>query len=191
MSDLPVNHPLPGLGYAGVSRKWGWFAALGIVLVLAGFFALCDVVAFTLVSVIFIGAMLLVGGVFQVVHALMTRDWSAFALNLLLGVLYIVGGFLIMDEPVQGSVIITIFLLAALLIGGVVRMTVALQHREMPGWWLMLLGGAVSVMLAVLLYITLPWSGLWVLGTLIGVELLVQGFSWLRFGLALRRMGHV
>jgi uncharacterized membrane protein HdeD (DUF308 family) len=40
----------------------------------------------------------------------------------------------------------------------------------------------------VLLYRSLPWSGLWVLGTLIAVELLVQGGTWLQFGLSLRQM---
>ena len=37
------------------------------------------------------------------------------------------------------------------------------------------------------LYITLPWSGLWVLGTLIAIELIMHGAAWLEFGLGLRR----
>ena len=37
-----------------------------------------------------------------------------------------------------------------------------------------------------LLYASLAWSGLWVLGTLIAIELLVQGAGWLYFGIALR-----
>jgi uncharacterized membrane protein HdeD (DUF308 family) len=177
-----------GLGYSGLTSKWGWFVALGIILILVGVFALGDVVAVTLVSVIFIGAMLLVGGAFQIVHAFMTKTWGAFALNLLCGVLYIIGGLLIMDEPVQGSIIITILVVAALVVGGILRIVIALRHREVRGWWLLLLGGVVSVVVGVLLYGSLPWSGLWVLGTLIAVELLVQGFTWLQFGWSLRRM---
>jgi len=42
-----------------------------------------------------------------------------------------------------------------------------------------------------MLYASLPWSGLWVLGTVIAVELLVQGITWLRFGFSLRRMAHL
>ncbi len=77
-------------------------------------------VAVTLASVLFIGAMLpRSGGIFQVIHAFMTRTWSAFLLQLLGGALYIVGGLLIMDEPVQGSVLITLLLLVALIVGGV------------------------------------------------------------------------
>ena len=188
MSEARANRLAGGLGYKNVAGKWGWFVALGVTLILAGVFALGDVVAFTLISVIFIGAMLLVGGVFQLIHAFMTKGWSDFFLNLLMGVVYVVGGFLIMQEPVQGSVIITLFLLAALLVGGIMRIVVAVRHREMTGWWLLVLSGLISVFLAIVLYMSLPWSGLWVLGTVIAIELLIQGFTWLQFGLSLRKL---
>ena len=119
------------------------------------------------------------------------KDWSAFALNLAMGLLYVVGGFLIMEEPVRGSVILTLVLLVALLAGGIMRIVIALRHRELTGWWVMMLGGIISAVLAVMLYASLPWSGLWVLGTLIAVELLVQGVTWLRLGFSLRRMAQL
>ena len=92
-----------GLGSGHIAANWGWFVALGVALLAAGVFALGDVVAVTLVSVIFIGATLLVGGVAQVIHAFITKGWSEFALNLVCGLVYVAGGILIMQEPVQGS----------------------------------------------------------------------------------------
>jgi uncharacterized membrane protein HdeD (DUF308 family) len=92
---------------------------------------------------------------------------------------------------VQGSIILTLLLLVALLVGGIMRIIIALRHRELTGWWVMMLGGIISIVLAVMLYASLPWSGLWVLGTLIAVELLVQGITWLRFGFSLRRMAQL
>jgi uncharacterized membrane protein HdeD (DUF308 family) len=190
MSDTHAGTPPHGLGYAGITAKWGWFVALGVGLVLLGILALGDVVTFAVISVIFIGAMLLVGGIFQILHAFMTKDWRAFALDLFMGVLYVIAGLLVMREPVKGSVVLTLFVIAALLVGGIVRIIVSLQHRRMSHWWLLLLGGVVSVILAVILTIMLfgmlPWSGLWILGTLIAVELLVQGLAWIAFGVALR-----
>ena len=177
-----------GLGYTHITAKWGWFVALGVILIAGGVFALGDVVVFTLVSVIFIGAMLLVGGIVQLVHAFMTKAWSVFGFNLLMGALSILGGLLIMQEPAQGSVALTLLLLAALLVGGATRIAVAVRHRELAGWWLVMLGGIISILVAAMLYASLPWSGLWVLGTLIAIELLVQGFTWVRFGLALRSL---
>ena len=129
--------------------RWGWFVALGIVQLVLGIIAWFDVIAFTIAGVIFIGALLLVAGIFQIVHSFMDREWGGFALHLLIGILYVVGGFLLMDEPIQGSVVITILVAAALIIGGVLRIAMAVQHRHMPGWWLLLLGGLVSLVVGV------------------------------------------
>ncbi len=174
----PASHPRTG---------WGWFVALGVVQLILGIVAWFDVIAFTIAGVIFIGALLLVAGVFQMIHAFMDREWGSFALHLLVGLLYVIGGFLLMDEPVQGSIIITILVSAALIIGGILRIVIGFQHRHMPGWGLLIAGGVVSLIVGVMLYLMLPWSGLWVVGTLIAVELIVHGVSWIQFGLALRR----
>jgi uncharacterized membrane protein HdeD (DUF308 family) len=182
MSDLTAT----GSGHRPRTR-WGWFVALGILQLVLGAIAWVDVIAFTIAGVIFIGALLVVAGAFQIVHAFMDRTWGTFALHLLVGVLYVIGGLLLMDEPIQGSVIITLFVAAALIIGGILRIVIGLRHRSMPGWGLMLAGGVISLLVGVMLYMTLPWSGLWVVGTLIAVELIVHGVSWIQFGLALRR----
>jgi uncharacterized membrane protein HdeD (DUF308 family) len=166
---------------------WRWFVALGIAQLVLGIIAWFDVIAFTIAGVIFIGALLLVAGVFQIIHAFMDREWVAFVLHLLVGVLYVIGGFLLMAEPLEGSVVITILVAAALTIGGILRIVIAVQHRHMPGWGLLLAGGVISLLIGLMLYLTLPWSGLWVVGTLIAVELIVHGVSWVQFGLALRR----
>jgi uncharacterized membrane protein HdeD (DUF308 family) len=181
MSDLVANQK--GRPRTG----WGWFVALGIAQLALGIVAWFDVIAFTIAGVIFIGALLLVAGVFQVVHAFMDREWGGFALHLLVGILYIVGGFLLMDEPLQGSLVITLLVAAALVVGGVLRIAIGIQHRHMPGWGLLIVSGVISLIVGVLLYLMLPWSGLWVVGTLIAVELIFHGVSLVQFGLALRR----
>ncbi len=187
MAPAPTS-ATTGLGRRAIAPRWGWFVALGIVLIALGVIAWFEVVAVTLVSTIFIGAALLVGGIVELVHAFATKDWSHFLLNALIGVLWIVGGGLIMLEPVAGTLVLTIMIAAALVVGGIIRGVIAIQHREMQGWWLLLLGGIVSVVVGVMLYATLPWSGLWVLGTLVAVELVINGVAWLQFGLGLRRI---
>jgi len=172
-----------------IARKWGWFVVLGIISVLGGVFALGHPLIVTLAGVIFIGAALLVSGVAQIVQAFMTKGWSGFLFSILGGLLSIIAGVLIMQEPVAGSVIITMFLLAVLVVSGVLRIMLAFRHRHMSLWWLMALGGLVSVVVGIMLYQALPWSGLWVLGTLIAVEMIVQGISWIGFGMDLRKLG--
>ena len=131
MSDLTASG-----GLRRPRTRWGWFVGLGIAQLVLGIIAWFDVIAFTIAGVIFIGALLVVAGAFQVVHAFMDREWGAFALHLLVGILYVIGGLLLMGEPLEGSVVITILVAAALIIGGIMRIVIGVQHRHMPGWWL-------------------------------------------------------
>jgi uncharacterized membrane protein HdeD (DUF308 family) len=166
---------------------WGWFVGLGIVLMLLGLFAWFNVVGVTLAGTILIGALLLVGGIVQVVHAFMDRAWTGFSLHILTGILYAIAGLLIMAEPARGAIVITILLAAVLIVTGIMRVVMALRHWNMGGAGLLLLGGLISAIVGIALYLTLPWSGLWVLGTLIAVDLIFNGAAWFEFGLALRR----
>ena len=105
-----------------------------------------------------------------------------------MGVLYVVGGLLLMDEPVRGSLIITVVISVLLIFSGVARLVMAATHRHMQGLWLVILSGIVSLVVGVLLYLSLPWSSLWVLGTLIAIELIFFGIAWIQFGLALKKL---
>jgi uncharacterized membrane protein HdeD (DUF308 family) len=154
-------------------------------LIALGVTAWLDVVDITIASTTVIGACLVVGGAFQIIHAFVTKQWRGFIFGLLSGVLYFCGGLLIMNEPVQGAVVLTLLLAAIVIVGGIVRIVLALRHRGLRAWGLLLFSGLVSVAVGCLIYANLPWSGLWVLGTLIAVELLVQGAGWLYFGIAL------
>ena len=169
-----------------IAGKWVWFIALGIVMIVLGVLAWLDVVAVTFASTIVVGAILVVAGVFQIIHAFMTRQWRGFIFGLLSGVLYLFGGLLIMNEPAQGAIVLTLLLAAVVIVGGVVRIVLALRHREVRAGGLVLVSGIVSVAVGYLLYANLPWTGLWILGTLIAIELLVQGAGWFYFGIALR-----
>jgi uncharacterized membrane protein HdeD (DUF308 family) len=168
--------------------RWGWFVALGLLMMLLGVFAWFDVVAVTLAGTIFIGAALLVGGVLQVVHAFMDRSWGGFLLQVLAGILYVIAGLLIMREPVRGAVVVTIVLAILMIVAGITRIVLAVRHWHMGGAGLLLVGGLISAIVGIALYFTLPWSGLWVLGTLIAIELIFHGAAWFEFGLALRRV---
>lgn len=185
MSDSPP----PDLSFRRRPRTgWYWFVLLGVLLMLLGVFAWFDVVAVTLAGTVFIGAALLVGGLLQIGHSFLDRAWGGFLLHVLSGVLYAIAGLLIMAEPVQGSVVLTIALAALLIVAGVSRVALGVSHWHVGGSGLLLIGGLVSIGVGIGLYITLPWSGLWVLGTLIAVELIIHGAAWFEFGFALRRL---
>jgi uncharacterized membrane protein HdeD (DUF308 family) len=168
---MPASIKDQGTVAADISAKWGWFVVLGVVMIALGAIARINV-----------GSDVAAG----MIHAFLTKEWYGFAVSLSCGVLYLIGGLLIMNEPVQGALALTILAGATLAVSGIMRIVLALEHRDMPAWGIALFSGVVSIVVGCLLYVSLPWSGLWVLGTLIAVDLVVQGVSSLYFGLALR-----
>ncbi|MFT8676550.1 MAG: DUF308 domain-containing protein [Acetobacter sp.] len=173
------------------ANKWALFTGIGILLILLGFIAAIDAVFVTLASTIFIGALLIVAGIMQGVHAFAVRDWGGFLFSLLGGALYVVAGVVLIKEPVSGSVALTLFAAICFVVIGVIRAVMALQHRELQGWGIVLGSGLISLLVGLCLYFTLPWSALWLIGTFVAIELMASGIGWLQFGLALRRMGRV
>ncbi|NLI27761.1 MAG: HdeD family acid-resistance protein [Acetobacter sp.] len=173
--------------FTDLTHKWGMFVILGLISIILGALAWIDAVSVSLASAVFIGILLLIAGVFQCIHAFAVREWGAFLFSLLGGILYIIGGGMLIEEPAAGSIVITIFISACLVIGGTIRCVIATKMNGLPGWWVGLLSGLVSIMVGLGLYMMLPWSGLWLPGTLVAFELIVAGVSWVQTGLALRK----
>lgn len=174
--------------FSEIAGKWAWFAGLGGALVLLSLIVFMNISATTKATTWLIGFILLLGGAVQLVQALFTERWSRSATAIIGGAVYVFGGAMIMREPAQGSILITILVMIALAISGMIRIGIAINHRDVAGWWVVLIGGLTSIAVGVMLLASLPWSGTWVLGALIGTELAVQGISWLVFGLGLRRL---
>ncbi|KXV31593.1 hdeD, partial [Gluconobacter japonicus] len=96
------------------------------------------------------------------------------------------GGLLLIEEPATGSVFITAILAGCLIFAGISRAFWAAGHRTAGGWSLLAVSGIFTLLIGILLYMTLPWSGLWLIGTLIAIELLMAGISAILFGMSLR-----
>ncbi|MGE0725930.1 MAG: HdeD family acid-resistance protein [Alphaproteobacteria bacterium] len=166
---------------------WGWFLAFGVLLVVAGVFALANVVLASVTSAIIFGAVALVGGGVQVVHAFSRRRWQRFLLHLVLGLLYAVAGIAVLMDPLAASFWLTLLLGAMLIAAGIVRIALAIGHwRE--GGPMMLVSGIAALALGVLAVLMWPYSGLWLLGTLLGVDLILHGAGWIGLGMAARRV---
>ena len=86
MSSFGFTPRLPAAG-AAPSHRWGWFVGLGVVQIIVGILCWIDVVAASIAGVVIIGVLLLMGGIFQIVHAFAVRGWSGFLLYLLMGAL--------------------------------------------------------------------------------------------------------
>ena len=157
---------------------------MGILLLALGVVAWIDAMAVAVASAVFIGVTLVAGGVLQILHALVVGRWRGMALSLCSGILYTLGGVLAMSEPPHGAVILTLLLVMTIVTGGILRVAAVLRQRIQAR--ALLLGGLASIVIGALIYLSLPWPGLWLLGTLIAIELFIQGSGWFYVGLVLR-----
>src|ERR1700724_4550279 len=129
-------NPQAGSEMAPLRAKWGWIVALGVVYLLAGFIALGSVVTATVVSVLVVGVMMIVAGVAEVFSAFQIKSWGKFLLWVLLGVLYIIAGFVTFENPLLAAVLLTLVLGASLVASGITRIILAFgMKRETPWIW--------------------------------------------------------
>jgi uncharacterized membrane protein HdeD (DUF308 family) len=153
---------------------------LGIALILAGILVLSDVALATIISTIFIGLTAIIVGGFEVAHAFWTKGWGGFAWQILLGVLYIAFGIVLFSQPASGALILTYVLGLLLLLSGIVRIVLGGSHWN-EGGWKILLSGAFGVVAGLIILTGFPMTSLWVLGLLLGIDLLTHGMAWLTY----------
>jgi uncharacterized membrane protein HdeD (DUF308 family) len=166
-------------------KQWGWYLALGIVLILAGIVAIWAEGLATLTFVTALGFVLLVAGVAQIIGAFVARGVGQVILTLLVGALDIIVGLMLMEHPVAGALTITLLIAALLVFGGIFRFVSALVLRFPQHGWVAI-SGVIGVVLGILLWMQWPVSALWFLGFAVGVNLIFAGVAWSSFAFKLK-----
>lgn len=172
---------------ADIHRRWGWFVALGVLMIIAGVIALLSVFMATVATVIWVGAMMIVSGVFEIVHGFQLKSWGRFFLWIVIGLLYIVAGFIAFMNPILASSVLTLMLGFGLVFAGVMRIVLAMQMRTGAAWGWVVFSGAITLLLGAIIVLHWPVSSLYALGIFLGVDLIIAGASWLGIGLGFRQ----
>ena len=168
-----------------IQKHWGWFLVLGILLIVGGVAAIAFPILSSVGAVIVLGIILIVSGIFTIVGAFWAGKWSAFLLQILIGILYLIAGIVMDDMPLQSMEVLSLFMAAFFIVAGVFRVVVALAER-FPKWGWALLNGVVTLLVGLIILESYPISALWAIGVLVGVELLFNGWTWVMLSLALR-----
>jgi uncharacterized membrane protein HdeD (DUF308 family) len=173
-------------------RKYStWFMVYGVVLILLGAFAIIAPGIATLAIELMIGWLLLIGGVIGLV-SVFTAGTSApgFWWNLITAMVYVLAGIALLWSPIAGAITLTLILAAYLLAAGVAKVVLSLGYRKaIRGAWVwMLLSGLVDIVLGGLVIVGLPLTGLWVLGLLVGINLVFTGVALVIAAVHARRL---
>jgi uncharacterized membrane protein HdeD (DUF308 family) len=186
-SDTLQSSDAASSGMAPLRAKWGWIVALGAVYVIAGFFALGSIAMATAASVLIVGVAMIVAGVAEVINAFQIKSWGKFLIWALLGVLYIVAGFVTFENPLLAAALLTLVLGASLVASGIMRSILAFSmKREAPSIWVAL-SGVITLLLGLLILAHWPINSVYILGLLLGIDLIMAGTGWIGIGLGLRR----
>jgi uncharacterized membrane protein HdeD (DUF308 family) len=173
---------------------WWWFLLYGVLLAICGtaaviFPALTALTSFA--AVVLLGIALIIAGIATIIASLWAGKWSGMLLQLLVGTLYLAVGYMIMETPWLKSIeALTLFVATFFVVVGGFRILASLTVR-FPYWGWSLLNGLITFLLGVIiyrLYHHFPASSVWILGLLIGIEMLCNGWTWIALALAIRNI---
>ncbi|AOH83141.1 hypothetical protein AWL63_03275 [Sphingomonas panacis] len=169
----------------GLRNARGWLFALGLALLLLGLCASANLVLATVATIYYVGAMMLIGGVLQIVHAFGTRQWGSAGLWLLSGILYLLAGLVAFSNPLLAAAMLTLLLAVSLATSGVLRLWVGISVVAIGRGWLVV-SGLASIAAAVIIGFQWPVNALWILGMVLAVDLIVQGIALLAAGFSIK-----
>lgn len=186
MTDMSNSKASLGTAIHAITGKWGWFVALGVGELILGGVASANLMAASLASVLVIGATMAAAGIFQIVQAFSVHGLRGFLLWLLAGIVYAAAGAIILYDPILASFALSLAVCAFLVVAGVIRIWAGFHMRPAAGWRWIVAAGILTFCVGLMLVVAWPAIGLWLLGVMLVVDLIFQGWGFIAFGIALR-----
>ncbi|MFI5333013.1 MAG: HdeD family acid-resistance protein [Candidatus Babeliales bacterium] len=177
-------HPL---SVKQLKDNWGWYLALGISLIALGTLAVFYTWTATLVSVVYLGFLLLTLGVFEAVKSWKINRWSTFFLHMFLSVLYGVSGAFLIADPTINAITLTLLLSIFFVVAGVIKVVVAWTRLVPHKFWLTL-NGILTAILGILIWYQWPESSFWAVGMLVGINMIITGWTWVMLSMVAKNV---
>jgi uncharacterized membrane protein HdeD (DUF308 family) len=145
------------------------------VMVAAGVLALVFPAFMSAGLLTLLGWLLILSGIVKIVSLIGATQVPYFWLELVTVALEILVGYLLVSNPAAGLVAVTFLMLVLFLIVGITRVVFALMIRPMQDWLWVLASGLVAIVCALVLFANLPEAATWLVGFLLGIELIAVG----------------
>jgi uncharacterized membrane protein HdeD (DUF308 family) len=170
-------------------EHWGLFLAEGIILSLLGLAAIIVPPLAGLVTTIFLGWLFLIAGIVGLIATMRARQAPGFGWALLSALVALIAGLVLLWNPLQGLITLTYVLTAFFIIDGILLVVLAISHRrEFSGkWQWMMVNGVIDLVLAAIVISGMPGSLVWVLGLLVGIDMIFGGATLIAMALDARQ----
>lgn len=166
-----------------LKAHWRLFLIEGIIFILLGVSAVVIPQFFSVVIVIFSGWIIVLAGAIQVSRAIFLRDMPGFGLWLGLGVLQVVVGYLLIADPIAGVFTLTMMMALFFAFEGISKMYWAYKLRPLPHWDYVFFSGVTALVFAVIILEFWSEAAHWLLGLLVGINMIVMGWSMVKMSL--------
>jgi len=161
---------------------------MGIALIVLGLLAIAAPAFAGEAVMVVIGIILLVSGIFEFGRGWREDAWSGKILAFVLGVLMALCGLAVLSRPLFSLAIFTLMLAMFFVVEGIWKIVISFSYRPATGWLAMLASGVLGFLLGFLIWRQWPLSGIWAVGVLIGVDLLMTGISMVALALTVKRI---
>lgn len=174
---------------AEIRNHWKAYLIEGILLLIFGLGAILLPLLAGLTIAILLGWMFFVSGLAGLAFSFWTRKGPGFWWSLASAVLALIAGIILIAQPVQGILTITFVIGVYFLAEGVATIMYALQHRSKmsESWGWMLASGVIDILVAFIIISGWPGTAAWVIGLLVGINLVFGGSSLIALALAARK----
>jgi uncharacterized membrane protein HdeD (DUF308 family) len=154
----------------------GWTNAIAVLMIVLGFIAITFPFFATIATALMFGWIFIFAGIAQIAYAFQSRGAGQVVWKLILGFLYFLAGIFVIVNPLEGAFAFTLVLGITIFVQGVIQVSLAFQMRRIsPNWGWMLLSGIIGIIFGIFVWSTSPLSAAWLIGILIGANLLFDG----------------
>ncbi len=171
-------------------RSSTWWMIGGVVAVIGGLLALFNPLAGTMAATAIAAWAFIIAGVLQVVAGFNASGGWNKAGYFLLGILGIVVGFFLISNPLAGVLALTLAVGALILVSGVVKVFSAKDVKGTSAYGWVIVSGIASFILGIMILAGFPESSVYMLGILLGVELIFDGVAMIGLSSAAKRVEH-
>jgi uncharacterized membrane protein HdeD (DUF308 family) len=171
-----------------IRKASGWVIIWGIVTFVCGILAIILPLTFSFGIALIIGCLVLVAAIAHLFFAFETRSVDGFLWQMLVSVLYGVAAICLLVNPLLSVLSLTLVLAIFLLLEGILELALYFVLKRFRHSVWVLIDGIGTLILGILMVIQWPPATPEIIGTLIGISLMLSAVSRVALSLAVRTL---
>jgi len=163
-------------------------AVRGVALIVLGIIAVAFPIVASITTSYFVAWVLIVAGCTHLLVAWRTEKDSMLRAGFV-SFVYVLAGIVIFANPLLGIASITLLLGITLMVEGVLSVIAYFTGEQVSGW--VLFSGCITIVLAIVIASGWLSTSLWMVGTLVGINLVMRGVFDLAAWMERERLSHL